>query len=95
MTRIVLDSNVLVSAMVGLHPNAPSVKIFDAWREGMFDILISEAMLEEVRRTLEKPYFRARLSEDLAARELSLLRKKIQSDADLARGSRHRYSPRG
>jgi putative PIN family toxin of toxin-antitoxin system len=74
--RALLDSNVVVSGLVRRHPAAPSVQILDAWRAGDFQLILSEAIMEEVARTLAKSYFRARLSEPQVERALLLLRRR-------------------
>ncbi|MCX6842085.1 MAG: putative toxin-antitoxin system toxin component, PIN family, partial [candidate division WOR-3 bacterium] len=62
MTRLVLDTNVLVSAL--LFRSEASV-LFDAWRGGRFRLAASEPILDEYARVLEYPKFR--LSEREAA----------------------------
>lgn len=48
--KVVLDTNVLVS---GLLWKGAVAKVIDAWRKGKFDILLSLATFEEIRRVLE------------------------------------------
>jgi putative PIN family toxin of toxin-antitoxin system len=74
--RAVLDTNVLVSGLLRRHPDAPSVQILDAWRAGDFELITSREILIELERTLTKPYFRARLSEDQIERALTLFRRR-------------------
>lgn len=76
MIRAVLDTNVLVSGLLRRHPAAPSVQLLDAWRGGDFELVLSSEILAEVERTLGKPYFRARLSDDQIERALTLLRRR-------------------
>ena len=75
MIRAVLDTNVLVSGLVRRRPDAPSVQLLDAWRAGVFQLVVSEEILEEVARTLRKPYFKARLTEGQVERAILLLRR--------------------
>jgi uncharacterized protein len=75
VTLVVPDANVLVSAILALHPNAPSRRVLDAWVEHRFDILLSENLIGEARRTLEKRYFRERVSESQINSELDRLRR--------------------
>ena len=51
--RVVLDTNVLVSAL--LSPEGPPALIYGAWLEGSFGLLTCEEQLEEVKATLAKP----------------------------------------
>lgn len=61
MTRVVIDANVLASAAAG-HPNSPSRKLLDALATGQLEAVLCERILEELARTLERPYFAARLT---------------------------------
>lgn len=61
MTLVVVDVSVLASAAVG-HPNSPSARLFSAVLDGPIDIVGCPVLLDELQRTLEKPYFAARLS---------------------------------
>ena len=46
--KVVLDTNVLISALISPH-NPPDI-ILQSWLAGEFDLLTSEAQLEEIRR---------------------------------------------
>lgn len=48
--RVVLDANVLVSA--ALTPHGQSGRIVEAWRNGLFQLCCSEAILREFTATL-------------------------------------------
>lgn len=61
MIRAVLDANVLASAAAGNPSRAPAT-ILRRWTFGSFVLVISPAILGEVERTLDKPYFRAKTS---------------------------------
>lgn len=61
MIRAVVDANVLASGAVGDATRAPGA-ILQRWIDGRFVLVTSAALRDEVRRTLEKPYFRARIS---------------------------------
>jgi len=86
MIRAVLDTNVLVSGFVRRHPDAPSVQLLDAWRAGTFLLIASEDILDEVSRTLSKPYFSARLTGSQIDRGPALSRR-YASDHGADRGS--------
>lgn len=51
MKRVVLDSNVLISAFS--MPHGIVGQIFDAWQEGRFILIISDYIINEVARILE------------------------------------------
>ncbi len=54
MYRAVLDTNVIVSAIVS--PHGPPRQIFEAWRQDKFVFLTSEAIIAEVVRVLRYPH---------------------------------------
>ena len=47
--RVVLDTNVLVSAL--LFRGGPPARLLAAWRLGAFELLVSEYLIEELSRT--------------------------------------------
>jgi putative PIN family toxin of toxin-antitoxin system len=53
MMRVVLDANVLVSAV--LSPRGTPAQILNAWRAEQFDLVISEAILAEISRVFRYP----------------------------------------
>jgi len=53
MMRVVLDANVLVSAI--LSPRGAPAQILTAWRAAQFDLVISRAILAELNRVLHYP----------------------------------------
>ena len=53
MTRIVVDANVFVSAI--LTPGSTSARVLDLVRENKVELLLSEIILEEIKRVLEYP----------------------------------------
>ena len=80
MIAAAADTNVLASGFLGRNPEAAPVRILDAWRAGAFTLVVSEYVLEELARTLARPYFVARLGPEQAAANFRLLR----ADARLA-----------
>jgi predicted nucleic acid-binding protein len=46
---------------IGL-PGGTLAFLLDAWRRGLFQVVISDALITELRRTLSNAYFRRRLS---------------------------------
>jgi putative PIN family toxin of toxin-antitoxin system len=73
MTRVVLDTNALASGAIAFQGTLAS--IIDAWRSGEFSLFVSPPILTELERTLEKPYFRQRLTAEQSSRFIALLRR--------------------
>ena len=55
--RIVLDTNVFLSALIS--PHGTPAAIYIAWRTGKFDIVTSHHQLDEIRRASRYPKFKA------------------------------------
>ena len=53
---VVLDSNVLFSALIS--PYGPPHAIYEAWREGRFEVATCREQLEELRRASRYPKFK-------------------------------------
>jgi len=70
----VFDANVIVSGFVRASPTAPPVRLIDAWSAGVFTLIVSDPLIEETRRTLEKPYFAQRLTVTRRAKIIDTLR---------------------
>lgn len=56
MRRVVLDSNVLISARLSAS-GAPG-RLLEAWLAGRFELIVSPALLAELAGVLERPKFR-------------------------------------
>lgn len=78
MIRALLDTNVLASGIVGFagSDRAPS-RLLRLWREQRFELIVSNTILRELSRTLERPYFRRHLT----AEEISAARHLLAEDA--------------
>jgi putative PIN family toxin of toxin-antitoxin system len=63
VTRLVLDTNVLVSALLF---RSEASALLDAWRGGRFRLVVSEPILDEYARVLEYPKFRLSERETIA-----------------------------
>lgn len=74
--KVVLDANVLLSGLV-IGSAAPA-QIIAMWEEDMFDICVSERILDGVSRALNKPYWRKRLDIQLLERRLSNVRSLVK-----------------
>jgi putative PIN family toxin of toxin-antitoxin system len=55
--RAVLDTNIVVSHT--LAPRGPISAILSYWLRNAFDLVVSEALLEEYEAALKKPYIQA------------------------------------
>jgi putative PIN family toxin of toxin-antitoxin system len=69
--RAVIDTNVIVSSF--LSPQSIASRILDLWKENAFELLVSEAIIEEYQRVLAYPKFR--ITPDEIARFVKRLRK--------------------
>lgn len=81
--RLVLDSNVLISAL--LLENSVPGRLLAAWRRGRFDLITSDAQLEEIRRVTRYPKVRERLRPALAGELINQLRSLAEVLAELPR----------
>jgi putative PIN family toxin of toxin-antitoxin system len=83
----VVDTNVVVAALLTKDANAPTARIFDGMRRGEFPFLLSTALLAEYREVLLRRKIRSlhRLSE----REVDLLLTVIAANA-VVREPEHR-----
>lgn len=70
--RIVIDTNVLVSALL-IDTSLPA-RLIQLWRAGIFDVLSSAEQIEELKRVSRYPKIRQRLSPALAGRLVNQLR---------------------
>lgn len=55
--RVVLDTNVLFSALIS--PHGTSEAIYRAWRAARFEVVTSKLQLDEIRRASRYPKFQA------------------------------------
>jgi uncharacterized protein len=56
LKRFVFDPGVLISALIS--PRGAPANALDRWRDGEFDLVVSPALLDELRRVLLRPKFR-------------------------------------
>ncbi|MFZ1830021.1 MAG: putative toxin-antitoxin system toxin component, PIN family [Candidatus Competibacteraceae bacterium] len=63
--RLVLDTNILLSAL--LTRGTPPDLLYQAWRQGDFELVSSAAQIEEVTRVLDYPHLRERVRSAEAA----------------------------
>jgi putative PIN family toxin of toxin-antitoxin system len=62
LKRFVFDPGVLISALISSQ-GAPA-EALDRWREGEFDLVVSPALLDELRRVLLRRKFRRYATEE-------------------------------
>jgi uncharacterized protein len=79
--RVVLDTNVLVSALIA--PAGNPAAIYKAWVEGKFTLLTCAAQLEELRATLGKPRVAQLIKPYRAGRLVNQIRKLAEYINDL------------
>ena len=75
MPKVILDTNVLIGVLLASR-NCRAIR--DAFLEGLFDVVISEALLAELLETIRKPRL-AKLFKPEDARKLLEL---LQTDAE-------------
>lgn len=85
--RVVLDSNILLSALIS-SKGSPDV-IYRAWRASRFEVVTSRMQLDEIRRASRYPKFQAALQPaqvgamiNYLSRAVVLERLKILAEAD-------------
>lgn len=71
--RVVLDTNILCSALI--TPDGPSDRLYRAWREGHFELLMSHEQLEEFRRVTRYPRLRQYIEPSAAGTMCNELRE--------------------
>lgn len=72
MKRLVLDTNVLLSALIS--PHSPSRQLYELWLDRKIDVLTSLEQLDEIRAVTRYPRIRALLPPSLAGRLVNSLR---------------------
>jgi hypothetical protein len=54
---VILDSNILFSALVS--PNNPPHRIYQAWQQGVFELITCTEQLQEIRQASRYPKFKS------------------------------------
>ena len=78
--RAVLDANVIISAV--LSPTGSPAKVFRAWLDGAYELVVSPRLLDELARALAYPKLRARVLGVEAGELIELLRNGADVRAD-------------
>lgn len=84
MTRLVLDTDVFVSALIS--GSGPPARLLEQWEEGAFELLVSDRLLDEVDRVLRRRKFEA-VDEKEIAELLARLRQRARRAPDPTAGS--------
>src|SRR5690606_32467826 len=71
--RVILDTNVLVSAL--LHDRSLPSQLVTLWRQGKIALLTSDEQLDEFRRVTRYPKIRGRLNPAVAGRLVNELKQ--------------------
>lgn len=71
MRRVVIDSNVLISAR--LSPRGSPGRLLAAWLDGRFELIVSPALLAELTGVLERSKFRRWLTVEEARAFVQML----------------------
>ena len=70
--RVVLDTNILIAAL--LTRGTPPDSLYEAWRDGHFELASCERQLEEINRVSRRPYFKERFAPGVAGRMVNDIR---------------------
>jgi hypothetical protein len=80
--RAVLDPNVLIAALLS-RSGAPA-QVVSGWLAGEFELVVSEALVAELKQALAYTKIRKRISEEEATAFVELLRRGARVTADPA-----------
>jgi|SRR5215469_4468955 len=84
--RVVLDTNILVSALIA--PAGNPAAIYNAWERRKFTLLTCVDHLEELRATLQKPKVADLIKPYKAGRLVNQIKKLAEDVAELPRVKR-------
>ncbi len=77
-TRIVLDTNLLVSGLI--VPRGLPRRLLDEWRQGAYRLLVTDAILDEYAAVLARPQFAAKYG--LAPGEVAALLRRMRAEGE-------------
>ena len=80
MARAVLDSGVLVAALIS--PRGAQASLYLMWRGGLYEIVVSPCLLGELERVLARPKFRKYVSGEEASAYVETLRREAAPSPD-------------
>lgn len=74
MISAVLDANTIASGILGFsNPDSIPGALLRLWRKGVFTLVISKHIRDEVKNLLQKPYFKRHLTPQETSRLQALL----------------------
>ena len=71
--RLVLDTNILLSAL--MVRGTPPDYLYNAWRQGRFELASTEVQLDELNRVSRRPFFQERLKPSEIGRMVNDIRR--------------------
>jgi hypothetical protein len=71
--RVVLDTNILISAL--MTRGTPPDKLYEAWRDGRFELASCERQLAEINVVSRRPFFQKRLLPNEVGRMVRTIRR--------------------
>lgn len=74
MISAVLDTNILASGI--LTASTSPGQILDRWLDRQFELVVSEHIIEELERTINKPYFQKHLTPKVTIAFIDLLQNE-------------------
>jgi putative PIN family toxin of toxin-antitoxin system len=78
--RAVFDTNVLVAGFSAAKTSSsPPAELLRRWRSRELRIVTSEHIIDELERSLEKPYFVERMSPEERAEVVQLFRRRAET----------------
>ncbi len=79
MIRVLLDANIIVSGLLRFRSGStPPARILRAWFAENYQLLTSEHILDEVTRTISKPWFQERMDPEIQSTLLHGLRHEAE-----------------
>ncbi len=58
MLKVVVDTNLWIRALLGGRVTLP---VLEAWRDGRFEVIVSQSLLEELEKVWQRPRLRKRI----------------------------------
>lgn len=71
--RLILDTNVLVASLI--TRGTPPDQLYEAWRDGRFELITADLQIEEIRRVTRRQGVRFRIHPAEAGRLINDLRR--------------------
>ena len=75
MKRVVVDTNIWIRILLA---GPVTVRVFEAWSEGKFQVVLSQPLLDELNEVWQRPRLRKRIPEERAQLLLRQLRFRAE-----------------